>query len=151
MEFPSYISGFVDGEGSFTVSFNRRAKLKTGIEVRPSFSVSQHRRNLPLLQKIMQHFQCGAIRFSKSDQTYKYEVRSLADIQKSIVPHFKQYPLLGAKHSDFIAFANICSAMSRNHHANPAHLRAIIDEAYTMNPAGKRKYTKENLLRFLTR
>ena len=37
-----YISGYVDGEGCFTVSISPRAKLRAGWEVRPSFSVSQN-------------------------------------------------------------------------------------------------------------
>ena len=38
----SYISGYVDGEGCFTISYSPRIKLRTGWEVRPSFSVSQN-------------------------------------------------------------------------------------------------------------
>ena len=45
MEFASYISGFVDGEGTFSVSFSFNSRLKTCVEVRPSFSISQHKRS----------------------------------------------------------------------------------------------------------
>src|SRR6266536_1847755 len=38
----AYISGYVDGEGCFTVSIAPRAKLAAGWEVRPSLSVSQN-------------------------------------------------------------------------------------------------------------
>ena len=38
----AYISGYVDGEGCFTVSIAPRAKLLAGWEVRPSLSVSQN-------------------------------------------------------------------------------------------------------------
>ena len=37
-----YLSGYADGEGSFCISFSPRPKLKTSLEVRPSFSVSQN-------------------------------------------------------------------------------------------------------------
>jgi hypothetical protein len=46
----SYVTGFVDGEGSFLVSFSKRAKMLTGIEVRPSFTVSQHERSRNVLE-----------------------------------------------------------------------------------------------------
>jgi len=52
MEIESYITGFVDGEGCFAVSFSRRAKFKLGIEVRPSFSISQNKRSLNVLGEI---------------------------------------------------------------------------------------------------
>src|SRR5207249_8338873 len=43
VDLPSYISGFVDGEGCFTVSIAPRPTLVVGWEVRPSLSVSQNR------------------------------------------------------------------------------------------------------------
>ena len=74
---PSYISGYVDGEGSFLISFSPREKLKSGLEVRPSFSVSQRSDRSEVLSLINSYFDCGSIRFSTKDRTYKYEVRSL--------------------------------------------------------------------------
>ena len=41
LDLPSYISGYFDGEGCFTVSISPRAKLRVGWETRPSVSVSQ--------------------------------------------------------------------------------------------------------------
>ena len=69
MEFPSYVTGFVDGEGCFSVSFNWRAKLNTGIEIRPSFSISQNVRSLTILRELYQFFKCGGIRYSRRDNT----------------------------------------------------------------------------------
>ena len=151
MEFKSYITGFVDGEGTFSVSFNYRAKLKTKIEVRPSFSISQHKRSLEILEKIQKYFGVGGIRFSKRDQNYKYEVRSIKDLITKIIPHFQKYPLQTTKQKDFEIFTDICQLMYTNHHRNPKHLRMIIDNAYTMNESGKRKYLKSKLLKFMTR
>lgn len=151
MEFASYITGFTDGEGSFLVSFNRRAKLKTKIEVRPSFSISQPKRNLKILQTIRNFFGVGAIRFSKRDQNYKYEVRSIKDLVRVIIPHFKNYPLQTSKKKDFEIFADICKKVYANQHLNRECLRKIIDKAYLMNESGKRKYTKAKLLRFMAR
>jgi len=144
-----YVTGFVDGEGCFSVSFTQRDKLTTGIEVRPSFSVSQNRRSLPVLEHIHTYFGCGAIRFSRSDQTYKYEVRSISDIRKRIIPHFQKYPLQTYKLQDFTSFSWICDEIASSRHLNKDALRLIIDVAYTMNESGKRKYTKEELLKMI--
>ena len=59
MEFASYISGFTDGEGTFSVSFSQCLRLKTRIEARPSFSISQHKRSKEILLKIKKHFSVG--------------------------------------------------------------------------------------------
>lgn len=151
MDFNSYITGFTDGEGCFSVSFNQRSKLKTNIEVRPSFSISQKRYSLQVLESIQNYFQCGGIRYSKHDGTYKYEVRSLSDLNNIIIPHFQKYPLQTAKHNDFERFQKICLMMKQNLHQNSHKLEEIIETAYEMNTSGKRKYKKHDLLKLLTR
>lgn len=151
MEFASYITGFVDGEGTFSVSFNRRAKFKTGIEVKPSFSISQHKRSVMTLEKIKDYFGVGGIRFSKRDQNYKYEVRSIKDLMTKIIPHFRMFPLQTSKQKDFELFADICKKIYTNHHRNTSVLREIIESAYKMNESGKRKYSKQQLLKLIAR
>jgi hypothetical protein len=149
MDFASYVSGFVDGEGCFSVSFNVRRKLKTGIEVRPSFSVSQNKRSFSVLNEVRRYFQCGSIRFSNKDQTYKYEVRSIRDLSRKINPHFKRFPLKTSKQKDFGLFEQICQMILQSKHLNTVHLRKIIEWSYDMNPSGKRKYSKAELLNIL--
>ena len=151
METSWYITGFADGEGCFSVSFTKREKMKTGIEIRPSFSIGQNKNSLKVLQEIHKYFDCGAIRFSKSDQTYKYEVRSIGDLRKKIIPHFQKFPLKTSKNVDFLKFSWICDQIAASKHLNKECLVEIIDQAYTMNESGKRKYTKEDLLRIVKR
>ncbi len=146
---PWYVTGLVEGEGTFSVSFNRRPRLSVGIETRPSFSLSLSERDLDLLKALRAFFGCGAIRYSRSDRTYKYEVRSIADLARKILPHFERYPLAGAKGEDFRKFAEIVRLVHANHHLNPRYLRRIIEMAYTMNPSGQRRYAKDDLLRLL--
>lgn len=151
MEFASYISGFTDGEGSFSISFSVRPKLTTRIEVRPSFSISQHKRNLSTLKEINDYFGVGSIRFSKRDQNYKYEIRSIKDLNKKIIPHFIKFPLKTNKLKDFQKFSEICKMISANLHLNKKFLIEIIDKAYLMNESGKRKYKKSELLKLIAR
>ena len=146
---PWYVTGLVDGEGCFSVSFNCRSSLSTGIEVRPSFSLSQKVSSLAVLKALRRFFGCGGIRYSRRDNTYKYEVRSVADLVRKVIPHFRKYPLRTAKREDFEKFAHICRSVYAQQHRDPACLREIIDVAYAMNQAGKRRYTKEDLLRVL--
>jgi len=146
---PWFITGLTEGEGSFSVSFNRRKRLKVGIETRPSFSLTLHRRDLRLLESVQAYFQCGGIRYSRSDGTYKYEVRAVSDLARRVVPHFERFPLQGSKAEDFRLFAQIVRMVQANLHHSPKHLRQIITLAYQMNPAGKRRYTQEELLRML--
>ena len=67
----AFISGYVDGEGCFTVSISPRAKLVVGWEVRPGFSVSQKGDRAEVLQVLQAYFGCGSIRPDRSDRTVK--------------------------------------------------------------------------------
>ena len=149
MNLDSFISGFTEGEGCFCVSFNLRTKLNTGVEVRPSFSISQNKRNLQLLKTIHSRFNCGAIRFSRNDQNFKYEVRSIKDLVKIVIPFFESNPLLGAKEKDFQNFKKVCEIIYQNLHLNKEKLVELIHIAYQLNGSGKRKYKQEELLKHI--
>jgi hypothetical protein len=107
----AYISGYVDGEGCFTVSIAPRAKLRVGWEVRPSLSVSQNGDRAEVLQLIQSHFMCGRIRPDRSDRTLKWETRRLEDLLVRVIPHFERYPLLSGKRSDFEGLTAVCRLM----------------------------------------
>jgi LAGLIDADG DNA endonuclease family protein len=77
IDLPSYISGYVDGEGCFTVSISPRPTIIVGWEVRPSLSVSQNGDRSEVLLEIQRYFGCGTLRPDRSDRTLKWEVRSL--------------------------------------------------------------------------
>jgi hypothetical protein len=142
----AYISGYIDGEGCFTVSISPRAKLAVGWEVRPSLSVSQNGDRAEVLQLIQAQFGCGSIRPDRSDKTLKWETRRLEDMLESVLPHFERYPLLSGKRFDFERFARICQLMAAGAHRRPASLVGIVELAAGMNPSGKRRYDAEAIL-----
>ena len=147
---PAYISGYVDGEGCFTVSIAPRAKLAVGWEVRPSLSVSQNGDRAEVLYAIQAYFGCGSIRPDRSDSTLKWETRRLADLVGRVIPHFITYPLLSGKRYDFERFAMICGLMKRGVHREREGLIKIVAVAREMNPSGRRRYgSKEVLARLL--
>ena len=146
---PSYISGYVDGEGCFTVSISPRPTLRVGWEVRPSLSVSQNGDRIEVLLEIQRYFGCGTLRPDRSDKTVKWEVRSLPLLETAVVPHFRAYPLLSGKRNDFEALADICERITRGLHREPAGLIEIVRLAGSMNPSGKRGYEPEAIVRAL--
>ena len=137
-----YISGYVDGEGCFSISFSKREKFLVGWETKPSFSVSQNEDRAQVLFLIQKNLQCGHIRRDFSDKTLKFEVRSLDDLIGKVIPHFEQYPLLSEKQKDFELFKKVCLLMQQELHTNKTGLKKILDLAFQMNPSGKRKYSK---------
>jgi hypothetical protein len=103
VDLPSYISGYVDGEGCFTVSISPRKTLRVGWEVRPSLSVSQNGDRSEVLLAIQDYFGCGTLRPDRSDLTLKWETRRLANFLSVVIPHFRDYPLQSGKRCDFRA------------------------------------------------
>jgi hypothetical protein len=151
VDIPSYISGYVDGEGCFTVSISPRPALLVGWEVRPSISVSQNADRNEVLLLIKDYFGCGSLRRDSSDRTLKWETRSLPLLIERIVPHFKRYPLLSGKRHDFELFADICERMTRGEHRAHDGLQEIVRRAGRMNPSGKRGYEPATILQSIMR
>jgi hypothetical protein len=144
---PQYLSGYVDGEGCFTVSFSRRPSLKIGWETRPSFSVSQNEDSAQVLYAMKEYFQAGHLRRDYSDKTLKYEVRNLQDLLTKIIPHFEMYSLRSRKHEDFLLFRDVCIRVHRGEHRTSCGLANIVEHAYQMNPSGIRRRRKEEVLK----
>ena len=149
MDLDSYISGFVDGEGCFCVSFQPSSRHRLGWEVRPSFSVSQNAERAELLYIIQQRWGCGFIRPERSDKTLKFEVRNVRDLVNKVLPHFRAYPLLSAKQADAERFDRICRMINDDRHFELEGFEKIVRIAMEMNPSGKRKYFGSDILKSL--
>ena len=145
---PWFVTGLTDGEGCFCISFAIRAKLRTGLEVRPSFSLSLNEKDLRLLEDLQAFFGCGWIRESKSDRTFKYEARSIGDLSGSILPHFERFPLRGCKAQSCAGFARVCQLVEQGDHLQRVGLREIVGIASRMN-LGKRRHSEAGLLKML--
>lgn len=146
MDLDSYISGFVDGEGCFCVSFQPSKRHRFGWEVRPSFSVSQNADRAELLYVLRDKWKCGFIRPDRSDKTLKFEVRNIRDLAAIVLPHFRMFPLMSSKQADLARFDRICCLVSEDKHLELDGLEEIVRLAMEMNPSGKRKYFGNEIL-----
>jgi len=141
-DLPSYLSGFVDGEGCFCVTFNKSARHKFGWDIRPSFSASQNASRAEVLTLMKKYFGCGFIRPDRSDKTLKYEVRSVRELVQKVIPHFERFPLLSSKQTDFRIFADICCRMLRKEHLTMQGFQEVSRLAKSLNVDGKKKYLR---------
>ena len=135
-----YVSGFVDGEGCFSISFRKLNRNALGFETRASFSLGQKQTptNYKLLERLRLLFEGGGIR-KDQDGCYKYETRALSHLITKIIPFFKKFPLYSSKSEDFDKFCKICSLMAAKQHLNRKGLLQIIDITTDMNPSGIRR------------
>ena len=137
LETVGWIVGFVDGEGTFSISVFRNVTMKLGWQVFPEFVVTQGKRGLKGLEKVHDFFGCGHIyRNSRSDNhredLYRYCVRNLNDLARIIVPFFRQHTLV-VKKRDFELFSEAIEMKCAGGHRTEAGLVQLAKISERMN------------------
>lgn len=77
-----------------------------------------------MLENIKNYFQVGEVRKLGND-AFEYKVSSLRDLQ-IIVNHFKNYPLISQKWSDFKLFTQVIELMEKKEHLTQNGLEKIV-------------------------
>lgn len=141
-----YLSGFVDGEGSFNISFRKKSDYRIGWQPVLSFNVSQRERTILALMK--RHFGCGIIK-SRKDGVHSYDVTNPRALQENIIPFFEKYHFLSQrKKYNFSLFKKAVKLMAEKRHLQPEGLKELVNIREKINPgAGRtRKYSKQDIL-----
>ncbi len=118
---PHYIVGLVDGEGCFSVTFNKHKNNRL-LEVRLIFEIELREDDLEILERIKETFSCGNIyylnyeRYKKWRPHYKYKVSNLTDISQKIIPFFKKYQLQAKKKHSFTLFCKVAELLLQKRH-----------------------------------
>ena len=147
----SYLSGFADGEGSFSVGLTRRPDLMNGYQLVPEFRVSQNGERANVLALFRTTLGCGSIRLNdrlrSSDRTLVYVVRRRTDLSERVIPFFIRNPLLSSKRETFEHFAIIVQSMQSGDHLTPLGFERLVRIAFHMNDGGRyRRWTLEEVL-----
>lgn len=121
---PYYITGFVDGEGSFIITVNPNSSFKTGYRVKATFSIGLHERDLPLLKLIQNYFGVGSIS-KQGKNSMQYRVSSIKELGL-IISHFYKYPLVSKKNADFLLFKEAYSLIKQGEHLSMEGLKNIL-------------------------
>ena len=134
----SWITGFTDGEGCFSVSFIKNKTSKSGWQIFPEFVITQGAKSLPALEIFKKYFQCGKIYVNKrydnhKEYLYRYCVRSINELQTKIIPFFQSHKLKTYKYNDFIIFVKILSLMSKGKHLSQSGAIKIAKLVEKMN------------------
>jgi LAGLIDADG endonuclease len=139
-----YISGYVDGEGCFSVVVNRNPSCRSGYQLVPEFHVSQNGDRAQVLYLIQQRLGgCGYIKSNgRRDRAVVFVVRRRVDLLQRVVPFFEMSPLLSAKQADFEKFALVVNGMAAGRHRTPSGFDALLRVALSMNGAGRHRKTR---------
>ena len=143
----SYIAGYVDGEGSFSVSVQRNPTCRVGFQLVPEFHVSQNGDRAQVLELIRTRLGCGRIRpNSKRDRALVLVVRKREDLLGRVIPFFERTPMLSTKQADFEKFAAIVRELALGNHRTDAGFRRLLQLALSMNGGGRFRKVRWNEL-----
>ena len=127
---PNGVTGFVDGEGSFTCSVYENKELKIGWRVEPCFQIVVHYKDKAILEAIQKALGVGKI--TERGKAVRLRVQSINEL-KLLIKFFKKYYLLTKKRADFILLCKIIEIIKRGEHLTPEGLRKIIALRAAMN------------------
>jgi hypothetical protein len=133
-----YIAGYVDGEGSFSVSVQRNASCRVGFQLVPEFHVSQNGDRAQVLEVIRERLGCGTIKAnSRRDHALVLVVRNRGALLGSVIPFFERCPMLSSKQADFEKFASVVRDMARGRHRTFDGFSELLELSLSMNGDGK--------------
>lgn len=148
---PYYVVGFVDGEGSFSVSISHHRTLKTRIEISPDFSIELRVDDEEILKRIQKTLGVGRLyqvklRNKNWQDHVKLKVGSISELTNIIIPFFRRYPLQAKKAQVFELFVRIIEMMKRKEHLTYGGIQKIKKIREKMQLLGK-KYNSEGAAR----
>jgi hypothetical protein len=143
-EFGSWVVGFVDGEGCFSIGFvrqpsrTRRRGYKTGYQVSHEFAVTQGAQSVAVLERLREFFGVGQVLANRRyddrrEHLYRYVVRRREGLLRTVIPFFQQNPLLTSKQKNFEKFAECLKRIDAGRHLTSEGLIEIVEIAQTMN------------------
>ena len=140
---PHYVVGFIDGEGSFSVSVNKHRTMKSGIEVKPEFEIELRADDREILERVMETIGCGIL-YDCSYERYgwfphvKYKITSTKDMEKYLFPFLDRYPLQAKKRQVYKLFRTIILLMRSGEHRTERGISQILELRNEMRKLGKK-------------
>lgn len=111
---PLWVTGFIDGEGSFILNIYKDKRQKIGWRVLLSFKIVSHIKDRALLEIIRNFLGVGQI-YSHESNTVELRIQSMENLAK-IIEHLDKYPLITAKLADYKLFKQAYDLMLNSEH-----------------------------------
>jgi hypothetical protein len=138
---PAWVTGFIDGEGTFFVDLLKNKTMALGIQVQLQFSITQHIRDANLMRSLVDFFGAGIV-VPDGPTKVQYRIRRFADFEQCLFPLLDEYPLMTQKRLDAEAFRKVHALMKDGQHLTPDGLDEIRAIKSTMNRARMLEFKK---------
>ena len=87
-----WIGGFLEGEGSLSVSAKKHNNSKFGMMLDPEFNATQHINGINHLYAILSIFQTGRIKYkSGSNATFVITIDNRQSLEEKVIPFYENY------------------------------------------------------------
>ena len=144
-----WITGFIDGEGCFSISIFRNKTSKLGWQIFPEFAVTQGQKSLLSLEFLRDYFKCGKVFVNRRhdnhrENIYRYCVRSIKDLDQIIIPFFKENRLRTSKANDFDRFVQAFECIKLKDHLSQDGLQKIATICQQMNRLKASKFLESS-------
>ena len=136
----NYVAGFVDGEGSFSISIGKDTEYKRGVQVRAEFEIELRADDQEILERILITIGCGRI-YDCSYDRYgwyphsKYKVTGAQDMIDYVFPFFDKHKLQAKKAKVYELFKEVVLMYRKKEHLTDAGYKKVValrDEMRTM-------------------
>ena len=121
---PWFVTGFIDGEGCFTIEIYKNDKSKTGWYIKLIFIITLHAKDKTLLEQIQKFFGVGKI-YTKNNNRIDYVVSSIKELL-IIIKHFENFSLITQKRADFELFNSALTLIQNKEHLTMDGLKKIV-------------------------
>lgn len=133
---PYWISGFISAEGNFDVRMPS-TNSKLGYRVQLRFRISQHSRDIRIMEKIGEYFGSGKIYNYNGNNAVSFVIVDFTDITNIIIPFFKSHPIIGIKLYDYLDWCKIHDLMINRSHLTIEGINSIREIKSGMNTGRK--------------
>lgn len=121
---PFWLSGFISAEGNFDVRIPY-ANTKIGHRVQLRFRITQHDRDIKLMEKIVIYLQCGKVYKYGSKSAVSFTLVDFTDITDKLIPYLDNHTILGVKFYDYLDWCKIHRLMIGRFHLTIEGIESI--------------------------
>ena len=121
---PLFITGFTDGEGSFSISVRDIDKDTKKARVLYVFSIILHKKDDGILRSIQSTLGIGKI-YKHGKEGVQFRVESKKELL-ILIEHFDKYPLITKKGKDFLCFKKGISLIKNKEHLTKEGLLKLV-------------------------
>ncbi len=136
-----FLGGFVEGEGSNSVSISINKNFKFGVNIQPVFNVSQHKNGLDILYSFKELFNSGSVvEKSGSPDIFVYTLKGYKQIIQQVLPFLETYVQpFSCKKEEFSIFKQIVLDSSEGKQKDKETLIEMVKLCYKLQGKGKNR------------